>query len=254
MAYVLDLAVILIFVLTIIRGYKIGFVDSVISFVGMIVAVVLAFTLSGPIANGIYSAFVQKPTENAIVTSIDEVTGENEAGANSLTENLQAAQESLPGFVKSLMEKNSISLTEIAENVEGGIENTAKAIAETVTEQVVKPVVTLLIRCIVGVVLLIALLIGASLLVKVVSKVLRITPLKKLDGILGAVLGALKGLLWVLLVVTIMQMIAGFTAEDAVISKKAIEESIVVSRVADINPIYSDKNVLIVEFNELMKK
>ncbi len=252
MAYVLDLAVILIFVLTVIRGYKIGFVDSVISFVGMVAAVILAFSLSGPIANGIYSAFVQKPTETAIETSINEVAGD--MGANSLTENLQTAQDALPGFVKTLMEKNGVSLTTLADNVEGGIENSAQAIAATVTEQVVKPVITLLIRCIIGIILLVVLMIVAGLLVKVVSKVIRITPLKTVDGVLGAVLGALKGLLWVLLVVTIMQMIAGFTSEDAVISKKAIEESIVVSRVADINPIYSDNNILIVEFNKLMKK
>ncbi len=252
MAYVLDLAVILIFVLTVIRGYKIGFVDSIISFVGMVAAVILAFTLSAPVADGIYNGVVQAPTVATIESSINEVA--QTAGVGSLETNLQAAEQALPDFVKSLMDKNDISLAELAKNVEGGIENSAHSIAVSVTEQVVKPIVTLLIRCIVGIVLFVVLLIVVGLLAKVISKVIRVSPLKKLNGTLGAVLGALKGLLWVLLVVTIMQMVAGFTSEDAIISNKAIQESIVVSKIADINPVYSGNNVLVVEFNKLMNK
>ena len=47
MAYILDIAVILIFVLAIFIGYRRGFVKSIIRLVGCLLALVIAGTLSG---------------------------------------------------------------------------------------------------------------------------------------------------------------------------------------------------------------
>ena len=252
MGYVLDIAVVAVFALTVFRGYKNGFLHSVIGFVGMIAAVVLAFSLSGPIAEGSFNLFVKGPTQSAIETRVEEAIAASGGDATKIS--LQAAEESLPGFVKSMMEKNGVTLSSLIGKLDAGTESVAKAIANKVTETVVKPVVVLLVRCIVGIVLLIALLIVAAILGKLLRGILRVTPLKTLDGVLGAVLGALKGVLWALLLVTIMQMIAGFTAPDAVVSEKAIEESVVVSRIAEVNPIYSDNNILVRDFRAAMGK
>lgn len=251
MAWILDVVVIVVFALTVLRGFKNGFADSVVSFVGLLAALVVAFFASGVVADGVYTAFVEQPVKEAIVERIDEVA--TDTGA-SLQEKLQSAEEALPGLVQSLMEKNEVSLTELADKAEVGVQNTGEAIAQTVTENVVRPAVTLLTRCIAFVILFVAALFLCRLLGRIIGKIISHSLLKGPDKLLGAVLGAVKGALWVLLIVTVMQMIAGFTADDALISRRSIEETTVVEWVAERNPIYSENNVVIMEFNNLFDK
>ncbi len=251
MSWILDVVVIAIFALTVFRGFKNGFIDSVIGFVGLLAALVVAFFASGVVADGVYTAFVEKPVQSAIVETIEGAAADTGA---SVQEKLQSAEEALPGFVKSLLEKNEVSLTSLADKAGVGVQNTGEAIAETVTEKVVRPAVTLLVRCIAFIILFILLMILCGFLGKLIGKVISRSLFRGPDKLLGAVLGAVKGVLWVLLVVTVMQMIAGFTADDALISKASIEDSAVVGWVADRNPIYSENNIIITEFNNLFDK
>ncbi len=251
MSWILDVAVVAIFVLTVLAGFRKGFLDSVIGFVGLLAALVVAFFASGIVADSVYAACIEKPVQTAIVESIDGVA--SDAGA-SLQENLQKAEEALPKFVKSLMEKNEVSLVSLADKAETGVQNTGEQIATTVTENVVRPAMTLLIRCIAFIILFIVLTFVCAFLGKIIGKIIKHSPFKGPDKLLGGVLGAVKGLLWVLLAVTVMQMIAGFTADDALISKKSIDETTVVKAITEINPIYSDNNIVITEFNNLFGK
>ena len=248
MAYLLDLAVILIFAATIFVGYKRGFVKSVIGVVGLLLAIVLAFTISGAAANGIYSAFVQKPSEQAIESAIS-----GQVGTLSIEDNLTAAIDAMPSLVKNLMTHNGLTAEKLAQKIGGGTQNTAQAIAVAVTDTVVRPVMTLFIRFIAFIVLFVALQIAVVFVGRLISKLVRHTPLKGANAALGAVLGAVKGLVWVLLAVMLMQAIAGFvTSEDALISQKSISETTVVRFVADHNPLFSDTNTLVEQFNDLL--
>ena len=251
MSWLLDVVVIVIFALTVLAGFKNGFIDSVIGFVGLLAALVVAFFASAAVADGAYSAFVEKPVQTAIVETIEEAAADTGA---SLQGNLQKAEEALPGFVKSLMAKNDVSLVSLADKAETGVQNTGEQIAAAITEKVVRPAMTLLIRCIAFVILFVVLIILCNFLGKILGKIIKHSPFKGPDKLLGGALGAIKGFLWVLLAVTVMQMIGGFTADDALISKKSIEETTVVKAIAEINPIYSDNNIVITEFNNLFDK
>ncbi len=251
MTYVLDIVVLVIFVAAVFLGFKRGFLKSVIGVVGFLAALMVAFTFSETLTPWAYDTFVKSSTETAILTAIEKSASDTSA---SLEQNLQKAEQELPALVKSMMEKSGVSLTDLSSKMEGGIENTASAIAQTITEQVVKPVMFLLIRCI----LFFALLVLARIVVKIVEKILggiiKHTPLRATDKLLGLLLGAVKGLLWMLLAVTIMQFIAGFTAQSALISEQSIENSAIVSKIAELNPIYSDNNVIVEQLNDLLGK
>ncbi len=251
MSWILDVVVVVVFALTVLAGFRKGFLDSIIGFVGLLAALVVAFIASGIVADGVYAGFIEKPVQQAIVEKIDEAAADTGA---SLQTNLQNAEEALPKFVQSLMEKNEVSLVSLADKAETGIQNTGEQIAEAVTEKVVRPAMTLLIRCIAFVVLFIALMFVCKVLGRIIGKIVKHSPFRGPDKLLGGVLGAVKGFLWVLLAVTVMQMIAGFAKDDAVISKKSIEETTVVKAIAEINPIYSDNNIVITEFNSLFDK
>ncbi len=251
MSWILDVVVVAVFALTVLAGFRRGFLDSVIGFVGLLAALVVAFLASGVVADGVYTAFIEKPVQKAIVEKIDETAANTGA---SLQTNLQSAEEALPKFVQSLMAKNEVSLVSLADKAETGMQNTGEQIAVAVTEKVVRPAMTLLIRCIAFIVLFIALMFLCKFLGKIIGKIVKHTLFRGPDKLLGGVLGAVKGFLWVLLIVTVMQMIAGFAKDDALISKKSIEETTVVNAIAEINPIYSDNNIIITEFNSLFDK
>lgn len=244
MAYVLDLVVILIFAFMVFRGYKAGLIKTVIGLVGMILAVGLAVALSAPIANGVYDGYVREPVEGAITESIKGISNEI-SGDASLDQMLLAAQDDMPAYVTSLLESHDISLADFAQDVEGDIAKTAPTVAAKVTEQVVKPIVLTVVRSIVGTVLAIVLLIAVALLARIVSKMVRVTPLNKVNAIGGAVCGALKGALWMLIAVTIIQIIVSFASADAAINSKTLEDSLIVDLIADVNPIYNQGSAML---------
>lgn len=247
MAYLLDLAVILIFAAAVFVGFKRGFIKSMIGVVGFLAAMVLAFSISGAVAGGIYSSFVQKKSEKAIETAISD-----KVGASSIEDNITAAMDTMPNLVKDLIADKGLTAQALAEKIGDGTQNTANAIAVAVTDTVVKPVMTLFIRFVACIVLFILLQFAVTFIGKFIAGLLRHTPLKGADSLLGALLGAVKGVLWVLFAVMLMQAIAGFTAEDALISQKSISETKVVSFVADHNPLFSNSNTLIEQFNDLL--
>ena len=187
MSWILDVVVVAVFALTVLAGLRKGFIDSIIGFVGLLAALVVAFLASSAVADGVYTAFIEKPVQTAIVEKIEEATADTSA---SLQQNLQNAEEALPGFVKSLMEKNEVSLTTLTDKAEEGMQNTAEQIAMSVTEKVVRPAMTLLIRCIAFVVLFVALMFAASVLGKIIGKIIKHSPFKGPDKVLGGVLGA----------------------------------------------------------------
>ena len=167
MAYLLDGAVILLFVAAVIVGYKKGFLGTALNVVGFLAALVLAFLLSAPIANGVYKAVVQPSSEKAIESALAD-----SAGDLTPAESIEKAMDSMPHFVQGLMERKGVTAQTLTNKIGGSVGTAAHDVAVTVTETVAKPVMTLLARCIVFLVLILVLLIVARILEKILGKLL----------------------------------------------------------------------------------
>ena len=246
MAYLLDGAVILLFVAAVVIGYKKGFLSTILNVVGFVAALFAAFALSAPLADGIYKTVVQPSCERAIESALTET-----AGDLTPAESIEKAMGSLPQFVQGLMERKGVTAQTLTNKIGGSVGSVAHDVAVTVTDTVARPVMTLFIRCIVFLVLFIVLLIVVKILEKIVAKLFRRTLFGGINGALGALLGAVRGALWVLLLVTVLQAIAGFTKPDAAISEKSIDDTKVVSVIAEKNPLFSDKNTVLEQFRVL---
>ncbi len=247
MAYVLDIAVILIVVVTVIAGYRHGFLKSVIGVAGLLVSLALAFLVSGMISDGVYTGIIQPKTEQAIAAGIGESIG----AATSVEDGLQAAVDYLPGVVQNFMEDEGLSPENLAQQVDRETGNIAQSIAVTLTDAVVRPVMTLVVRSVAFLLLFVVLLIVTGLLGKLLGGILKRTPLKGLNSALGAVLGLLKSALWVLVLVTVVQMIAHFSSETSFISQKTIEDTTIVEAIADVNPLVTTHDSLVSQLNGL---
>lgn len=233
MAYILDIAVILLFVLAILIGIKRGFIKTAVRLVGCILAVVIAFSLGRVIAGWAYDSFLAPVVKEQIVANVPS------ADTQALKDGIDAALEQLPGFVRNAVDNSIGDPAQIVDALEGELEGNAESIAATVSDKVVRPVAAAMLQMICFFILFIILMIVVIILSCVINKVFKLPVLKQANGVLGGVLGAVEGVLWVLVAVTVIQLVASSAAPDSFISAQNLQDSLLVSKLAEINPITS---------------
>ena len=232
MAYILDAAVIIIFLLMLAIGYRRGLVKSLLRLGGSILAMLAAWGIAAAVAAPIFDA--------AVAPGLQELAAENitAADAATLNEQLTALLDKLPGPIANGLAACGVgSAEEITAHLGGAVGTTADAVADALVNDVFRPVGVLLIRMVSFLLLFIVLMIAAHFLANVISKVFRLPLLRQADGLLGALFGAVEGVILALAAVTVMQMLTASTAEDALISQQDIEDTVIVSAMAEINPV-----------------
>lgn len=177
MAIIFDVAVFAIVILLLILGYKRGFIRTVINLVGYAVSAVLAFFISQPVAGFIFESFFRKG-------SVDMINGElgKLSGGQSVAELLDTAFAAIPERISALASSYVGSLDQI--------KDTIADVATAVVDQVIGPIATIMIQSIVFLVLFIVF----CILVKLVTKALKIIDKLPVIGTANAVLGLVVGL------------------------------------------------------------
>ena len=231
MAYMLDIAVILILLLAVYIGYRRGFVKAVIKLVGCVLAVVIASVASLPLASGIFDAFAGDKLQEVIAS---QMTSTDTA---AVAAGIEAALDKLPGPVLNALEAYGLGTPEqiiggVKESLDGSVED----IARSVVEVVIRPVaVALRTLCFFLIFLLLILLV--ALVANLISKVFKLPILRQMDGGLGAIVGVAEGVVLVFVAVTVVQMIAASSSGDAWITNQDIHDTMLVRWVAERNPL-----------------
>lgn len=133
MAYILDIAVILIFALAIFIGYRRGFVKSLSGWSAAL-ALLIAGTLSGTIAGGIYDGFLAGKVKEQIVTHIPA------ADTASIKTGLHDAIEQMPGFVKNALDAYDLGSPDaIVDSLGDTLNGNVDAVAQTISDKVIRP-------------------------------------------------------------------------------------------------------------------
>ncbi len=227
---ILDIIVILILVLTIVLGYRRGFLRSLIQLIGCIAAFVLAFTLSTPIAEFTFDGFLAEGVKTQLTEALSGITEVPPA------DQLHTLLQELPSPIVSVLENNT-QLQETLQELSGTIETSTASLVETLMAQVIRPITVSLIQFIVFILLFVVLLFVAKLLAKLIKPVAKLPLIRQADGALGAALGLIKGAVLVLALVTVIQLIAATGSQDGFITQDMVDNSTLVSWIAEINPI-----------------
>ena len=231
MAYILDGVVILIFLLSVWIGYRRGFFKSVIQLVGCFAAAAIAFTVSTPIADSIYSGFVEKRIQDALIEKIEE------AKSDAVEGTIKAVEE-MPSSIGNLLKLFKLDTEQtISKAIDGATDSTVPVIAAKVEREVIRPAAITLIRVICFGILFILLMIGIGIAAKIIDKVLKLPVLKQVNGSLGAVIGAVEGIIIVLVAVLVMNFMAATADAESIITTETMEDTILVSRLSNINPL-----------------
>ncbi|MBQ8683517.1 MAG: CvpA family protein [Clostridia bacterium] len=228
MAYLLDGAIILVFLLAVWIGYKRGFIKTMAGLVAFLAAALIALLFSGPIAEGVYGATV----EPGVISAID---AQLELGTGTLEEGVDKALAGMPAFVTNALANTGIlSGADVTAKLTGA--DSTLSVSQQIAQQVVAPVVVPLLKVIIMLLVFILVYIIASIVLRVLNVVAKLPLLKQLNQGLGLVAGAVSGALWALFIVSVLQVLAAAGTADAVINQALINDTHVVNWLIGINP------------------
>ncbi len=226
MTYVLDIAVILIFALAVLTGYRRGFVKTVAGIVTFLAAVLVAATFAAPLSEWVYDTAV----EPSIVSAVEEQLASAQDGA---AQQVDAAYEALPQVVKNLLRDAGVAdaatLGQVLPTMEGA----------TMTAQVTAAARTVampLAEALASVVLFVLTNILVSWLFRLLNLVAKLPVLKNVNKSIGLLGGVLSGILWVMFAVTVLQVVLSFGVLDGVLDMTTVNDSVLVKWLVSINP------------------
>lgn len=204
MGLILDLIFVAIFVISIIVTAKKGFINSVIGVVAFAVSIFIAISISGPIAESLYTNFIREPVSDSVQTVISNTVTDAEADA---AEKIDAFYESLPDFVENFVETEGISSEEIINTFSDSTLDAAE-LSNTLLTNVVDPALITLLNYILVIVFSIVLSIIARLLSKLITSLIKGNIIGKANSVLGGVLGAISGAFIVIIVYLIVSLLS----------------------------------------------
>lgn len=237
MAYILDGIIVLIVLFSLWMGYRHGLVRTLIRLVGCVLALVIAAMLSQPVAEGIYDGFLQEKIAASVAENVTLTEGA------AVREDINETLSGLPESIQNVL-ANSGWLDRALESFDDSVVYKEAEITEAVVTYIVRPVAVALLGVIAFLFLFILLMVVVTLVAKLVGKILKLPFLRQIDGVLGAVLGVLQGVLISFVVVAVLQMAAASADKDAWLSPQDIEDTVIVSRIADNNPIVEKWNIM----------
>ncbi|MBQ3258987.1 MAG: CvpA family protein [Clostridia bacterium] len=237
MPYILDAIVVVIVAVAAIVGYRRGFIRTIIQLAGCIIAFILALSLSATVSTVVYDGLLRDGLHEKIETTWSETVVEG--AAQTLTEQTQAVFDTLPTFVQTALDTETITQG-IQDSV--GNDHTGTAVADYLVDDLIRPVMVAVIRFVAFLLLFAILMIVIRLLEKLLKPITKLPLVRQTDGLLGTVVGLAKGAVFALVAVTIMQLIAAGTTTGP-FTQKNLDNSVVAGWIAQINPLSAVLNL-----------
>ncbi len=215
MSIIIDLIVIAIIALVVYISAKQGFVRTAVGCAGFLLAIVIAFSISGPLADLTYDNFVEP-------SIIEAAKDKASAAANTTAEQIW---DYLPNFITEDSDKYNISKDSINKAIDNS--DTAQKALENVSQTSIKPIVSEMIKTVYAVLLFIILLFVVNILAKIINKIFTFSVIGKLNTVLGGVVGVFKGVFTAVLTCKIIMLIISFTSDGIwIFNDQSIENTI----------------------------
>ncbi|MBR4123272.1 MAG: CvpA family protein [Clostridia bacterium] len=211
MNWILDLIILGIVLLTVLISAKKGFVKAVVETAGFIAAVMLAFTMSSPLAEVTYDKIIEPPILNAVEASTQSAEDE--------------AVSAIPNFITKNAERLGVSLEEFENKISNNVSDSVLTATKTASQEVLKPVATKILGLVYSVILVIILLVVVKFLAKIINKIFSFSIVGKLNRTLGGILGLVKGSVFAVLFCMIVALIMAFAGDFLIFTEENINNS-----------------------------
>lgn len=228
----LDLIVVAIMALCAFLSAKRGFVRTVVELVGFILALYLAFTVSGAVANTLYNNTIEPAIVNTVTENVTNTA------AVTVDDTVNAVWEGLPAIVSNSASFFGVEASAVSDTINNQLSNTSdvSAIAQTVAQKAVQPVVVPLIKSVLGTVLFIILMFVVKIFARLINRVFKLPLIGGINRLLGGILGLGKGLvISAIICIAISTLIAITGKEFLFFTKENIENSLLFGLLANIS-------------------
>jgi len=225
MSIIIDLIVLAIIGLFIYTSAKRGFVKVLVEVAGFVLAVIITFTISSPLADATYDKIIEP--------SILEAVGDSAAGSAEELKN--EALSALPEFVTKNAELLGFSVDEFANKINTDVlSSTAQNPVKLASQEVVKPVVSRIIELLYSIILMLILLFVVKLLARVINKMFTFSIIGKANSFLGGVIGVPKGIIIAMIFCMIISLCVSFFGEFFIFTYENMENTLLFKLFADI--------------------
>lgn len=238
---IIDIILILIFAATVFVGVKRGFVSSVLELLAVLASLFFAYLFSDSFSAWLYNNFVEGKIINS-VTSLIPTSLSRAAQTSGVEVTLNNIKDTLGDALAPLTSVLNINFNELFKDV-GNISVAGMStheIAQTITQNVIEPIASKALYWISFAILFFVFSFAFRLIVMLIEKIIKMTPFKGANGLLGGLLGVVKGIITVFVLVIILKVIASVNAVDANSNSakftEMINDSKIVEVVYDHNP------------------
>ena len=192
MSIILDVVIVAIIALSVFVSAKRGFVRTLIDVIGFVVAIVIAFTFSSPLAELTYS----KAIEPTVSSKINETVFELINDTSTVTEaNLEKLMSSLPNSLKEILQSKGYSPDVLFNKLNSAVDE--ESFSTEICNNIIQPAITSILKYIYTILIFIILLIIIKFLSKFLNSLFKGAILGTANLVLGGALGAIKGAIYV---------------------------------------------------------
>ena len=224
---VMDLAVVLIVVWQVHRGYHNGLMRTLIECLSWVAAAVLAVMISYSISGTIYEMFFAGRVTEAVTNAILEA-GSPETFAGSLEQTLASLPEAVRAAAEFLLDGVDLSAVTSAQAAE---------LAQTVTDSIVRPLITSAIQLISFRILFVLGLIVRHVVAVAFGMFNTIPLVGGINRLLGGVFGLAKAAAILFILTAALQLYFGFGSPSGVLTPEAVHGSFLTEIFYDNNPL-----------------
>ncbi len=224
MGFVIDLILLLAFVFSIVVAYKKGLLKSIVDTFGFIVSVFLASRVAEYVHLWIYRNLLK---DRLIETVRQKIVESSAANQESLLFT------DIKDFVSGFASAFGMDTAEISKGM-AGIDLSATNAAELLVETAIQPIATVIIKCVLFLIFAVIFIAVLGVLGRFLSGLIKATPLKGINKILGGVFGILKGFVVVSLLTIIVLLLS------ALIENEIFDSMVSSSRILELLKVKSD--------------
>ena len=226
----LDVLVVLVVLFNIYLCVKRGFVRTVIELVGYFLAIYLAFTFSGVVANFVYDNYIGPNIAEDIV---NEVSFSSDSTTDEKVDEIW-------DFLPDLVERNNdISKSSLKDtiNENNSSSDPVASIVQTATDTAVKPTIIPIVQMIVSAILFFILMFIIKFFAKIINKVFNLPIIGGLNRFLGGVIGCFKGVLFAIIFVMLVNFVVSISNDGFIFfTNENIEKTVLFKYIAEFIP------------------
>jgi uncharacterized membrane protein required for colicin V production len=215
MQLIIDVLFIVVFLMVVFRGWRRGFVKSVLGLGRLILSLVITVAFGATFAAWIDEKFVNPPVFEAVFQKFSDIAAEVTATAEG---GIEALVEKIPEFFRSYLDLEALDPTA---EINALVEEWSRTVADGISK---------VISTVLGHVLLFILaFLALTIVVFIVGKIAKLPAIRTVDKILGLLLGIVSGAITVVVISIILSALLSAFGQDAV-----VEGSFVLRLFADV--------------------